>query len=343
MANQIIKVRRGTKAQLENYGALSVGELGFCTDTKEVYIGNGVQNFFVGRVMMGDYGSRPKPGYQGRFYYVTSGDNVGFLYIDDGTSWQKVNRTALDEITGTLDDIENGEEYGKVRNSELNKGYVKQINDNNGHITTAEEVRKHLDDEELHRKIDDNTEGTTVLWSANKIKAEIFNAVKGHEWQESVIKKGLLKPPENPVEKDRYIVGVGATGEWANHDNEIAEFINGEWRFFAPEIGWSVFVDEEGKNYVYNTAYTWVKSGEANQTIIAGNGLVGGGSSDEITISVGQGMGIIVNADNIQVKPHHGIRVNNNGVSVNIDENSIVFDEENDYKLTVKNIDGGMF
>ena len=73
MANQIIKVRRGTKAQLENYGALSVGELGFCTDTKEVYIGNGVQNFFVGRVMMGDYGSRPKPGYQGRFYYVTSG------------------------------------------------------------------------------------------------------------------------------------------------------------------------------------------------------------------------------------------------------------------------------
>lgn len=40
MANKI-QLMRGTKAQLTAKGALAVGEPGYCTDTGELYIGNG--------------------------------------------------------------------------------------------------------------------------------------------------------------------------------------------------------------------------------------------------------------------------------------------------------------
>lgn len=38
---QTIQIKRGTKAELTSYGVLKAGELGFCSDTKEVYIGDG--------------------------------------------------------------------------------------------------------------------------------------------------------------------------------------------------------------------------------------------------------------------------------------------------------------
>ncbi|WP_340398025.1 hypothetical protein NST50_14200 [Paenibacillus sp. FSL E2-0202] len=40
MANKI-QIMRGTKAQLTTKGALALGELGYCTDTGELYVGNG--------------------------------------------------------------------------------------------------------------------------------------------------------------------------------------------------------------------------------------------------------------------------------------------------------------
>lgn len=53
MAREIpIKILRGTKAQFTNYGSypLSVGELGFATDTQELFIGTGTAN----KLMVGD-------------------------------------------------------------------------------------------------------------------------------------------------------------------------------------------------------------------------------------------------------------------------------------------------
>jgi len=44
MANTL-QVRRGTKATLPT---LAAGELGFCTDTYEVYVGDGATNRFIG-------------------------------------------------------------------------------------------------------------------------------------------------------------------------------------------------------------------------------------------------------------------------------------------------------
>lgn len=45
MAYRKMQLRRGLKANLPT---LAAGELGFCTDTKELYIGDGSNNIFVG-------------------------------------------------------------------------------------------------------------------------------------------------------------------------------------------------------------------------------------------------------------------------------------------------------
>lgn len=42
-----IQLRRGTRAELDNYGPLLIGELGFCTDTGELFIGTPSGNMLV--------------------------------------------------------------------------------------------------------------------------------------------------------------------------------------------------------------------------------------------------------------------------------------------------------
>lgn len=167
---QTIRIKRGTKAQLDAYGSLQQGEMGFCTDTKEVYIGDGSTNTFVGRAMSGTLANRPNASAAGRFYFAT---DDGYLYLDLGT--------------------------------------------------------------------------------------------------------------------------------------------------------------------------TWVRTGGALQMITAGNGLTGGGQADTVTLHVGAGNGINVLADTVEVKAYRGITVDTNGVAVNIDGSSIVYDSANGNRLMVAVIDGGTF
>lgn len=82
-----IQVRRGTKAQLDSI-TLASGELGFTTDTNEVWVGTGSVNIRSGRCLVGLLSARPSAGVSGRFYYAT--DN-GILYADDGSAWQDVS------------------------------------------------------------------------------------------------------------------------------------------------------------------------------------------------------------------------------------------------------------
>jgi hypothetical protein len=93
--------------------------------------------------------------------------------------------------------------------------------------------------------------------------------------------------------------------------------------------------EDQNKNYTYNSSGKWVVTGGANQTIEAGKGLTGGGALDTITIDVGAGNGIEVGENTVAVKAYSGINVDVNGVSVNIDNSSIIFDEENGFSLVV--------
>lgn len=341
MVQQTIKIRRGTKAELVTLGALLQGEMGFCTDTKEVYIGDGTKNIFVGRVLQGAYINRPNASVEGRFFYVTEGANAGYLYTDTGTTWERVNSLALTDLTGNLDDIEDGATYAKVKKTDITNGQVNKVSDGTK-TATAGEIRGHLNNLEKHRTINDSTTSSTGLWSSSKTNSEIYNAIRGLEWQDSVKSKTLDTPPTAPSKGDRYLIPSNATGVWSGKANQIAHYNGSEWEFYVPDVGWSVYVDNENKNYVFNGT-AWVRSGEANQNIKAGNGLQGGGQADEVVLDVGAGNGITVGSDSVSVKGYKGVTVDSNGVATNIDNESIVYDAANGNKLKVAVIDGGAF
>ena len=67
----------------------------------------------------------------------------------------------------------------------------------------------------------------------------------------SVIDRDLATPPASPVNGDRYIIPVGATGAWAGRTDQIAVRIAGVWEYHVPKIGWTCFVEDEGVLSVY--------------------------------------------------------------------------------------------
>lgn len=339
---QTVRIRRGTKAELTARGALLSGEMGFCTDTKEVYIGDGTSNLFVGRAMSGTYANRPNAAYSGRTYYVTSGANSGYLYMDDGTQWVRINATGIADLTGTLDDVAEGATYGRVVKSDLTAGHVSKLSDGSASASAAE-VRAHVDDAAKHRQINDSGASATELWSAQKIRNEIELAKHNIEPQASVKNQTTVMPPASGnAEGDRYIVPASATGAWAGKQTQIVEWQSGAWVYYPPSVGWTCYVDAEQKLYSWNGT-AWVRTGGALQTITAGTGLTGGGQADSVTLNVGGGNGITVAADAVSVKAYRGIAVDTNGVAAHIDESSIVYDSANGNRLTVSAIDGGTF
>ncbi|CAM4015118.1 DUF2793 domain-containing protein [Geobacillus stearothermophilus] len=335
---QTIRIKRGTKAQLDAYGPLQQGEMGFCTDTKEVYIGDGTTNTFVGRAMSGPLANRPNASAAGRFYFAT---DDGYLYLDLGTAWQRISVKNLTDLNGTVDDIADGTNYAKVKKTDVTNGSVNKVSDGTK-TATAAQIRDHIDNAAIHRQINDAGTGPTDLWSAQKIRNEIELAKRNIEPQASVKNRITTTPPTTPAVGDRYIIPSGATGAWSGQTGKIAEWNGSAWDLYTPQTGWTCYVDDEQKIYSWNGT-AWVRTGGALQTITAGNGLTGGGQADTVTLHVGAGNGINVLADTVEVKAYRGITVDANGVAVNIDGSSIVYDSVNGNRLMVAVIDGGTF
>jgi len=337
--SQTIQVKRGLKVNLPT---LITGEMGFCTDTKEVFVGDGIGNILVGRIMMGTYAARPNAGVQGRLYYVNSSTNSGYVYIDDGTAWQRANVLALSDLTGTFDDITEGATYAKVKKTEITNGQVIRISDGTNTVTAAA-ANTHINDATKHRLINDAGIAITDLWSAQKINNAIELAKHNIEPQASVKDQNLVTPPASgQVIGDRYIIPTGATGVWLSKTNQIAEWDGTTWQYYTPLVGWNLFIDDELKMYGYSGS-AWVRTGGALQTVTAGTGLTGGGQADAVTLNIGAGNGIIVAADAISIDAYKGITVDANGVAVNIDGVSLVYDSANGNRLMVATVDGGTF
>ena len=64
-------------------------------------------------------------------------------------------------------------------------------------------------------------------------------------------------PPASPADGDRYIVGSGATGDWAGWDLNVALWTDGAWLRLPPRTGWRAWVEDEGLLLVYDGA-GWV-------------------------------------------------------------------------------------
>ncbi|MCH8518119.1 MAG: DUF2793 domain-containing protein, partial [Cyclobacteriaceae bacterium] len=70
--------------------------------------------------------------------------------------------------------------------------------------------------------------------------------------QLSVKDRDLTAPPGSPADGDRYIVGSGATGDWAGWDLNVALWTDGAWLRLPPRAGWRAWVEDEGVLLVYD-------------------------------------------------------------------------------------------
>jgi hypothetical protein len=194
-----IQVKRGLKANLPS---LAAGEFALTTDEKCVYVGDGSTNVMVGRVIQGATGGdKPAAAVSGRMYYATT-DHT--LWLDNGSEWTQVGANDLSDLSGTLDDIDDGTTYEKVRGSVITDGYVTQLGPTGGTAgtyVTVTQARTHIDDATIHRSINDATIANTSLWSSYKIDESITAAINGLDWQDSVVDKDMTAPPSDGTVK----------------------------------------------------------------------------------------------------------------------------------------------
>ena len=69
--------------------------------------------------------------------------------------------------------------------------------------------------------------------------------------QPAVIDSVLAAPPSDPADGDRYLVPAGAIDAWAGQDHKLACWQDGVWVFHAPQTGWRVFVELQGRMLTY--------------------------------------------------------------------------------------------
>lgn len=89
--------------------------------------------------------------------------------------------------------------------------------------------------------------------------------------QVSVLSIGLTEPPASPQDGDRHIVGADATGPWAGHDLQMAQFVGAGafWLFY--EAGSQVsFIRYESSIYVFDGSWILVTSGGSGTGDVTG-------------------------------------------------------------------------
>ena len=79
--------------------------------------------------------------------------------------------------------------------------------------------------------------------------------------QLAVLDRDLNAPPGSPSEGQRWIVksSPSPTGAWSSHGDQIAAWQDGGWQFSTPNVGWLVYVVDEGALIAWN-ATAWVSA-----------------------------------------------------------------------------------
>lgn len=228
------QLRRGLKSELDQI-LLAIGELGFTTDTGEVWIGTGNSNILCGRALVGKRVSRPAPGIPGRIYDATDENTT---YIDNGTSWRSMGVSSMDLIS-------DGSTYGRVRITELNAGRVQRIQAvlANAYVS-GDDLRTHIMNGAKHREINDAEVSALVLWSAQKIDATKADKVAG------AVTNNIASLDVNGNLQDSGLrhsdTGLGTSDIWSANkiNNEINSRLTGiAWR--NPASVFSLISDED--------------------------------------------------------------------------------------------------
>jgi len=115
---------------------------------------------------------------------------------------------------------------------------------------------------------------TPVAGSDAATKDLVDSMVQGLDWQPSVLGE-LDTPPGSPTTGDRYLVIATATGEWVEHEDDIAEWDGSVWVFTTPNKGFAVWIEDVNRQKNFNGTI-WVLFGT---TVDHGN-LIGLGDDD---------------------------------------------------------------
>jgi hypothetical protein len=75
--------------------------------------------------------------------------------------------------------------------------------------------------------------------------------------QLTVITSTLSAAPGSPTDGDVYIVKATGSGAWAGHDNDIAAYELGAWRFHDPAEGWLAYLQDTNQ-FVFWNGTAWV-------------------------------------------------------------------------------------
>lgn len=342
-----IKFYRGSKAGLNTIisgSGIEVGKPYFTTDNgkEELYVGTGVNTVaLIGKVLVGAVGDMPAAGESGRAYMAT--DENYKLYIDDGSAWRASGIT-------NIDDLSDGTNYARVAAAFVDaSGRVTQIGDGTNTVT-ASQARGHIDDTTTNPHAVDiadavtqgNDVGGTIItglpaptsdndaarkkYVDDEIDSAIAGLAGGIEWQDSALDIVLDPTSLSPSAGDRYLINGTGAGDWAGHDNEIAEWSGSAWTYTSPTTGMGIGVDDEtDRVYVYSGS-VWVAKYWENTT--AGNG------NEKVGTAIG------VKADTTGgVNLATAVNVSANGVAIKVDDTSI--EENGSGQLAVKEIDGG--
>jgi hypothetical protein len=182
--NVTIKVLRALSSQInEGTNVLEDGEIAYITDTQQIFIGKtgtgSNDRLMSGRTLTGttlpsfDVNIYP----EGTLFLIDDSGDTGEendMYVSNGSAWVKVGVNHLSDLAGSLDDISDGTNFGKVLLSELTAGQVSQIRAVSGATdVTGDTINTHITDDTKHRLINDAGTGVTELWSANKITSEL--------------------------------------------------------------------------------------------------------------------------------------------------------------------------
>ncbi|GAJ05167.1 unnamed protein product, partial [marine sediment metagenome] len=101
--------------------------------------------------------------------------------------------------------------------------------------------------------------GTPVAGGDAATKDHVDSVIQGLDWQPSVLDE-LADPPGTPAEGARYLVIATATGDWAGHEDDIAEWTGTSWDFTTPNKGYAVWLEDVGRQKNYNGT-AWVYFG----------------------------------------------------------------------------------
>jgi len=90
----------------------------------------------------------------------------------------------------------------------------------------------------------------------------------------------LAVPPTVPTPGDCWIVAGGATGAWAGHAGDIAQWTAGGWRFLQPAEGWRCHVSDRSAAMRHDGT-TWVNETVRSDGIyVDGDKVVGSRMAD---------------------------------------------------------------